>query len=80
MVSFTALVAARAGSEMVVGWTVLASATSYTVYQDPAKNGAFPVVTGSATSGTPGIRVPLPPEKLLFFRAAGRNACGEGSR
>ncbi|MGH9870395.1 MAG: FG-GAP repeat protein [Candidatus Polarisedimenticolia bacterium] len=61
-------------------WTDVTGADDYVVLQDTT-NGPFTTVTGTASSGSPGLTVPLPPGSLVYFLVAGRNAvCGEGPK
>ncbi len=71
---------ARAGSgpaaTLHFTWDDVGGATGYAVREDASPAGAFATVTGTATSGTTGLTVPLPAGNR-FYLVAARNACGE---
>ncbi len=55
-------------------WTDTTNATEYVVVQDHSANGTFELTVGTASSGNPGLTVPMPPGDLKFFLVAGKNS------
>jgi len=66
-------------SSLLFTWTDLVEATDYVVFEDVSPTGPFlPPPTGSAGTGTTGLTIPLLPASDVFYKAAGRSACGTG--
>ena len=64
-------------TEFLLTWENLASATSYAVYEDMNPSGEFATLSGTATSGTTGLPLPLSGD-LRYYLVAAQNGCGEG--
>ena len=78
--SVVAVPTISAPASLTFMWTDVAGADDYAVFQDTG-NGPFATMTGVASSGSPGLTVPMPPGTLLYFLVAGRNAvCGAGPK
>ncbi len=69
-----------ATGDLVFHWTGVAPATSWEVYADSDAKGPFATLVTTGSDGTAGAAVPLPADALLFYRIAGRDACGLGPR
>ena len=76
-VAGVALVKTSGGSNVKLTWQNASGATSYTVNEDTAPNGAFTTQTGTATDGTAGLTVAVA-SGLRYYLVTAVNACGAG--
>jgi hypothetical protein len=68
------------GGGLQLTWDAAADADDYVVFSDTSPNGSFTTVAGTASSGTTGLTLAMPPG-TEFYLVAGRNAtCGVGPR
>ena len=67
----------RAAGTILFTWVDPPGSADGVVRSDLAPGGAFTTLVGASAPGVE-LAVPLPPEALVFYLAAGRNACGEG--
>lgn len=69
----------RPAPSLLFTWAESAGADEYVVLQDTIPNGSFTTVVGTAPAGSPSLRVPMPPDSILYFLVAGSNqGCGLG--
>lgn len=67
----------RSGSsDLLFTWTDVANAADYAVHEDASAAGSFAAITGTASTGDPGLAAPMP-SGSRFYLVTGRNACGE---
>jgi hypothetical protein len=69
----------RSGADIVFTWTDILDANEYRIYEDAAKGGTFPGLTGTAPTGLTGLTAPEPAVDALY-RVAGASPCGEGPK
>jgi len=69
---------ADANATLQFTWDDVSGASDYVMFQHPSASGPFTTQAGSTASGAPGLSVPMPSGKLLFFQVGGRDACGVG--
>jgi len=74
------LTKAGGGTELEFHWGDVAGADDYAVLSDPASSGSFVTQEAASSSGTAGLKIPMPGE-TRFYLVVGRNpTCGLGPR
>jgi hypothetical protein len=65
-------------TELHLTWSDVADAEDYVVFEDGSAGGSFQTITGTSTSGSTGLTIPMP-GSLTYYTVHGRNAsCGIG--
>lgn len=67
-----------AGATLRFTWDDVEGASDYVVFHNASASSPFTTQIGSAATGAPGLRVPMPAGDLVFFQVGGRDECGVG--
>ena len=59
-------------------WNDVALADDYVLLEDVLPNGSFGTISGTASSGSPGLMVPMPSDSTYFLVLGRRSSCGSG--
>ncbi len=65
----------NSGEDLLFTWADTADATAYTVFEDSLPGGSFLTVAGVATSGDPGLTVPVPGGTRFYLVGAQSETC-----
>ena len=74
------LATANSDGDLVLTWDDTANADDYLVFGDARPDGTFDTIIGTATSGTGGLSVAMPPGTDYFLVAARNSVCGLGPK
>lgn len=68
------------GGSLRFTWGTATNAEDYVVVEDSESDGPFITVTGSASSGTSGLTIPMPAGTKFYLVAGRSDACGIGPK